>query len=468
MNPSRTARLMMVVVSAIALVACKSKDAQPPTAPSAGKEAVRSPGIQPEEAAHAGHDHGGEKPAGDKGRDEHEPAGEKGHGEGAGHIAGEGHAGEKGHEEVIRLTPEAVRSAGIQVAAVTRRPLRQHIRASATISLPPDRMGKVAARVPGRIATLPVRTGQQVKRSTVLAVIESPELGRARADYLAAAAKARVGEANFRREKNLFAKGITSEREMREAESVAVTSKADLDAADARLHAFGLSESDINALKGREHYSSRFPVRSPIDGTLLEMNATVGQTIEGAEPLFTVGDLGEVWVLLDIFESQLGHVRAGQHVHVTVGALPDRHFDARVDQVGDVVDEKSRSVKLRVVVPNRDRVLKPGMFATAEIGEGATEHGEGGGTSDAGAPGAGPAVLVVPREAVQQVGADTYVFAPAGEGQFRPLKVRTGRSTAEDVEVVQGLASNSQVVVKGAFILKSELMKESMGEGHAH
>ncbi|HEY0715308.1 MAG TPA: efflux RND transporter periplasmic adaptor subunit, partial [Polyangia bacterium] len=231
------------------------------------------------------------------------------------------------HGETVALPPEATRAAGIEIVSVTRKAFSKHLRATARISLPPERTAKVSPRVPGRVAALTARLGQKVKPSTVLAIIESAQLGRDRADYLAAATKARVAAANFRRESDLLKKGITSEREAREAESELAAATAEVDAADARLHAFGLSDSEIRALKTSQHYSSRFPVRSPIEGTVIEAQATIGQSVESTSDLFTVGNLDELWVVIDVFESQLAHISLGQHVHVSVSAFPDKVFD---------------------------------------------------------------------------------------------------------------------------------------------
>ena len=383
--------------------------------------------------------------------------------DGHGHAQGEeGHAqGEEGgHEEVIQLTAEAVRSAQLKTGTAQRKPLSVGLTVPARVTFTQNGVARVAARVPGRLASLEVSLGQRVKKGQALGYLESPDLGQARADYLSAATKAKVAEDNFRREKELFAKGITSEREMREAESTFVTAQAERNAADGRLHALGLSDAEISALRGNEHYSSRFPVPSPLLGTVVEITGTVGQTVEAAAPLFTVADLTQLWVLLDISESQLSQVRAGQPVDLTISALPDRRFTGRVESIGDIVDEKTRTIAVRVVVANTDGVLKPGMFAQAEIATKTGGSGEGA-TAES-------ARLVLPREAVQKVGEEQVVFVAAGNNQFKPVAVRTGASSATEVEILSGIEPGTPVVTQGAFILKSELAKESMGEGHSH
>ncbi|HEY0710102.1 MAG TPA: efflux RND transporter periplasmic adaptor subunit, partial [Polyangia bacterium] len=128
---------------------------------------------------------------------------------------------------------------------------------------------------------------------------------------------------------------------------------------------------------------------------------------------------------------------------------------------GDVVEEKTRAVEVRVVVSNRDRALKPGMFATAEIASGA-----GHAVRDGGAVEAMP--LVVPTDAVQQVGNEQVVFVAESPTRFKAIEVKLGRRSAAEAEILGGLTDGRQVVIKGAFVLKSELSKESMGERHGH
>jgi membrane fusion protein, heavy metal efflux system len=373
------------------------------------------------------------------------------------HGEAHGPGDEAGHTEAITLTPEAVRNARLQTAEAQRKPLAVGLTVPARLAFPQRGVAQVAARVPGRIASIEVDLGDRVKKGQVLGYLESPDLGRARADYLAATTKAQVAAENFRREKELFAKGITSEREMREAEGDFVTIEADRNAADARLHALSLTDQEIQALRADEHYSTRFPARAPLDGTVVDIPATVGQEVGGTTPLFTVGDLSTLWALLDVSETQLATVRQGQAVALAVQAFPGQRFQGQVTYIGDIVDEKTRTTPVRVVLANTEGLLKPGMFATAEISTGATAPGS-----------AGAGQLVVPREAVQQVADEQVVFVPRGADRFQAVEVRTGASSATEIEILEGLEPGTAVVTQGAFILKSELSKESMGEGHSH
>jgi cobalt-zinc-cadmium efflux system membrane fusion protein len=441
---------ILAICIAFALVAC-GRNA---TSNDGGEQSAAA---AKEADAHEGHAHGAEKTrAGNDGEHANDEHGHEGHDSDA-HNEGEGaHTEHEGEERAVQLTLEAVRAAQLETAEAASRSLSVALSAPGRIAFTQNGVAYVAPRVAGRIDSIEVKLGQRVKKGAVLAHVESSELGRARADYLAAATRARVGEANFRREKELLGKGITSEREMREAESAAAGARADLNAAEARLHTLGLTDADMSALKLDEHPSARFPARSPIDGTVVEIQGTLGQSVESTTTLFTVGDLSTLWVLLDASESQIAHLAVGQDATVTVPALPGRTFEGRIEHIGDVVEEKSRTVHVRVAVPNRERLLKPGMFASAEIAAAAGLGAE-----------PGEARVVVPREAVQVLGSEKVVFIPAGENRFTAVEVRTGAESGREIEIVEGVSAGTKVVTRGSFVLKSELSKEAMSGGHA-
>ncbi len=422
--------IWVIAVVALAGAGCGRKGESPPEPAAPGKAAGAESGGEHGKAAHPGHD------------DQREH-----------HEDDDRHEGEAG--EIVELAPEAVRTAQIQTVEAASRPLSTILTAPARIAFRQTGVARVAPRVPGRLEAISVTLGQAVKKGAVLGWIESPDLGRARADYLAAATRARAAEDNFRREKELLAKGITSEREMREAETASAAARGDLAAAEARLHTLGVTDEDLKGLKLDDHPSARFPARSPIDGTVVEILGTIGQTVESTAHLFTVGDLFVLSVVLDVSESQLAAVAVGQKVDVSVEAIPGRRFQGRIEYVGDIVKEQTRTVDVRVAIPNPDRTLKPGMFATAEVSA-PSKVGPGDARK-----------LVVPREAVQKLGDAQVVFVPLGDNRFKPVKVETGSDSGKEVEIVNGLEPGATVVARGAFVLKSQLAKASMSGGHA-
>lgn len=171
------------------------------------------------------------------------------------------------------------------------------------------------------------------------------------------------------------------------------------------------------------------------------------------DPLFHVGNLDEVWLLLDVYERSLAAVQVGAAVSFTAEAYGDELFTGTVDQIGGWLDPGSRTAEVRVVVPNPGHRLKPNMFAKARLALGGATEGEG---------------LVVPASAVQDVEGKASVFVEEEPGRFAVVAVRTEPLPDGRLRVVSGLEAGARVVVEGAFTLKSELAKNELGEGHAH
>ena len=371
---------------------------------------------------------------------------------GSKHAPAEAHA-EKEPEShpaqagTVRLTPEQLATTKLATGRVEKRALSGMLEATAQIEPAADRHARVGARIAGRIVAVKAGVGDEVKQGQVLAVVDSPEVGRAKADYLAAVAAAHVTAETATREKALFEKRISSERDYREAEAASVRARSDKEAAENRLHALGVSDADLpRQVAG--HYVSTVAVAAPIDGVVVDRPVTLGQMIEPADSLFVVMDLRQVWILMDVYERDLAQVKEGQTVNVSVAAYPGRAFPGTVQSIGAVVEPKSRAVKVRVVLDNADRKLKPGMFASVEL-EGTT--------------GETRTPLVVPSAALQRDGADTIVFVPRGEREYARRVVKIGHDSGGFAEVLQGLAEGETVVTAGSFLVKSELKKGELG-----
>ena len=284
-------------------------------------------------------------------------------------------------------------------------------------------------------------------------MVESPELGRSKSDYVSAAAAARLARENASREKQLFEKKISAEVEWRKAEAEAVRTSAELQAAENRLHALGVGEKGLPDKVA--HFSSTMGALSPIDGLIVERAVTLGEMVNPEKTLFHVMDLSEVWVVVDVFERDIAQVSLGQKVRVSVTAYKEEQFEGTVSHIGAVVEPRSRAIKVRVVLANPNGRLKPGMFARVSLSDTKGDEHEH---------------LFVPVEAVQRTEQGSIVFVPGDEpGEFVARPVKTGHEAGKSVAIESGLAPGERVVVSGSFILKSELGKESLGEsGHSH
>lgn len=307
-----------------------------------------------------------------------------------------------------------------------------------------NRVSHIGPKTQGRVTELMVQEGSRVRGEQVLAHLESPEVGAIRAELHEAEELQAIARENFEREQRLEAQGISSRRELLDAEAELRRVQARLRSAQERLRVLG---ADFHGEGGH------FDVTSPFDGVVVERHGGRGEVVGPQDQLFTVADLSRLWVELDIYERDLSRAREGQGVQVTTSAWSERVFPGEIVYVGDILDAERRTVRARVEVENRDEALKPGMFATAHIQAGELE----------------PRVPAVPRDAVQTVEGSTVVWVPGEEpGAFMVRLVERGRELPGGlVEIVRGLEPGEAVVIQGAFTLKSELAKGEFG-GHGH
>jgi len=351
-----------------------------------------------------------------------------------------------GEDRYQGAMPEVVELDSLQAAAadlelgVTGALLPDTIELTGSFTFAPTRVSHIGPRMNGRISRVDVEVGSEVQPGQTLAVLDSPDLSAAQAAWFQSAVVRDVNRRNYQRVERLFAEGIVSAPRHLEAEGELRKSESELAAAQRTLVALG-AKPDSAA-------SGVFVLTSPLAGIVVEKHATIGEVVGPDAVLFTVGDPRLLWIILDVYEADLSQVRADAPVVLTTEAYPGRTFHGRVAYVAAIVDTTSRTVKVRVEIPNTDRILRPGMFARAKLVL-ADEA----------------AVLGVPQFAIQNVGGATAVFRPEGRGRYRVQPVVTGRTRAGGwVEVLEGLAPGDSVVVHGSFALKSELEKESFGE----
>lgn len=341
--------------------------------------------------------------------------------------------------DAVELDSAQLATIEVTLATVTALP-PDTITLTGSITFEPERVSHVGPRTQGRIRRVDADIGTRVAAGDRLAVLDSPELGAAQATLVKARVSRDVASRNFERAERLFRDGIVSERRRLEIEAEFREREAELTAAEQTLSSLG-AEPDSAA-------SGLFVLRAPIAGEVVEKHATVGEVVGPESDLFIVGDLTHVWLLLDLYETDLRRVRSGGSVRITVDAYPDRTFNGRVAYVSSLVDSVSRTVKVRVEIPNTGQLLKPGMFARASLA--LTESG---------------ARLGIPGEAVQSLDQDKIVFIPVGAGRFRVHRLLVGEEHAGGwLELRQGLNLGDTVVAKGSFALKAHMLRATFGE----
>ena len=360
---------------------------------------------------------------------------------------------EKKEEEkepgVVTLSPEKQKASGIEVQKVAAVTASELISATAVLEVNGDQVARVNPRAAGRAVSVNASQGDRVRHGQVLVEIDSVDMDQAWSDYQKAKGRLDLATRSLKREETLFQKKVSPERDLLKARQDFSEAEADLLLAKERFRLLGLEveqvETDTNST---DRKPPLIPVCAPLSGVIIEKTVTKGEMIGPEKTLFTVADLSTLWLMVDIYEQDLRKVRDGMQVKLSVSAYPGKEFRGRISYLGDVMDEKTRTVKARVTIDNRDGFLKPGMFAEVSINS----------IKDAG----GEKVIAISEEAVFIDGSERYVFIQEGDGRFVARRVSVGPASGAKIEIKYGLKVGDAVVTKGVFTLKSELKKETL------
>ncbi len=373
------------------------------------------------------------------------------HDEEKGHNETKGHEDHGGHGEAgsVKMAANVQKQNGVVTAEVKKQRLGGVISVTGKVEANADRIAHVSPRISGKIVSVSASLGDSVAAGQSLATLDSVELGEALSRYHQSKTKLALAQSNMERIKTLVEKKIAARKDIFLAETDFKTAQTELHTDEERLALYGVAIPD---LKGDNRKKPLLPVRSPIGGIITEKHAIVGELADPSKSLYTVADLANVWVLVDINEKDLAKVARGQAATVIVGAFPDQKLKGRITYIADVVDQSTRTVKARIEVANPGRKLKPEMFATVELA----------------LPADSAPVVAVPEDALQDLDGKKVVFVAENETEFAARQVEAGRPAGGMIEVVSGLNEGERFAVKGAFILKSELKKGEVVDEHGH
>lgn len=362
------------------------------------------------------------------------------------HKAEDAKAEHHDDEGVVELSPEAMKRADIRVESIGTLSSAQVLVAPAELQPNADRIARVGPRVAGRIARVMVSLGAHVRAGQPLAIIRSPEVAEATAALDSARAAETLARRSLARERELFEKKVSAQREVLEAEAALANAEAAVRAAEARLAAKGFSV--------RGNVEPVVTVTSPIAGTVIERTAAADAPVAPDSVLFTIADLSSLWLTVRVSETSVEAIRKGQTVSVLVGGRPDRPVDGRVDYIAPIVAPDTRTVDVRVLVPNRSGELRPGTSATArfDLPDRPQSSGE--------------TRVLIPRTAVQELNQASVVFVQTGERKFKSQAVTLGSTFGNQVEVLSGVKAGDRIVVQGAFTLKAQALRGAVADPH--
>lgn len=349
------------------------------------------------------------------------------------------------HEPMVKTVP------------VTQRELSHEIALTGEIALNANRTAHISSTVVGTIGSVMIDLGHHVKLGDVLFTVNSVELGQAMNEYQRNAALMALAERNLQRETRLHQQKISSERDVIDAQMAFEELRTAWNASRHALQVLGVREGQIQASSGEEPtQASRLDVRTPIHGTVVQQHVVAGERIHPDEAVVMISDLNTLWAWFNIYEQDLSALLKREAVDqpiplaIRVASFPELTFHGTVDYIGATMDEATRTVKIRAEVDNSQRLLRPGMFCQAAVQVD---------TSDP--------VLAIPQTSLLSDEGQSFVFAHMNDNLFIRRVVHTGRHSRGFVEVLEGLSLDDLVVVDGAFLLKSDVLREKMGAGCA-
>jgi len=380
---------------------------------------------------------------------------------------------------IIELDERREKIAEIKVEPAGLKTLDQPLEFSSTVESPADTTGAIYSLVNGVVTRILVNAGDTVKKGQIVAYVNSPDIAEGQATYLHALSKIKECQAAknliktrielSKRDENRLASlvkdGIAAQKEVEAAKGRVTGSQSEMVAADSALLA---AEAQLRAARSRinslgmdiptqevDNVTSELPIKSPISGIITQRFVNPGQTVgpaslaSGAKSsaIAAVADLSKVWVMLEVPQSQVSRIKQGATVNFRTEVAPGKIYTGTVTRLGQSFDAVSHTALVRTEIPNRNFVLKPGMLVIATV-EGMSKS------------------LTKPTialSAVQNIDGQDYVFVALGQHRYKKRLVHCGERTSSAVIIDSGLTPGEPIVVNGAFTLKTESVKASMG-----
>jgi len=327
---------------------------------------------------------------------------------------------------IITLTQESLELINPRTEKVGLRSMPIGFTSSGRVGFNEKKLVHITSRVSGWVEKVYVFAGDEINSGDTLVSIYSPEFLSAQAEFIQA-------------EERLKSTPMSDSIEYHMALALYQSAKA-------KVLLFGATEGEAQLLANTHQPNSHLVIRSPLSGTVIESNIIAGNVIEKGANLFRLSDLSSLWITAYVYEKDIGLVKKGQEVEV-ISSAPQKSFLGRVEAINEVLDETTRTFKVRITVDNSNGLLKPEMFCQCQFKAQSSEK-----------------LLTVPLSAVQTIEGEKYVFLPQAENSFEKRAIKTGRELGNYVQVLEGLKPGEEVVTEGSFVLKSELLKAQFGE----
>ena len=358
----------------------------------------------------------------------------------------------------LKVSADLQRQWGVVAGRPTRAAAAGVIQLQGVLRMDERHTAQITSLLDGKVVALRAELGADVHQGDVLATIQAPTLAQAKTTFLQAGARLEQARREHERSQMLLQREAIDQKEALRRRTDYDNAVSELGVAESQLHSLGYDQPAVDALLARARQAGSQPhpdeladpllqITSPISGRVVERDVIAGQHIEPQKPLFTVSNLGTLWAVLDARESDLPHLAKGRPARIRTSVYPDRTWDGVITHIGDVVDEKSRTVKVRVDTRNDGLLLKPNMFVLGEITVGPD----------------GREQLTVPEEAIQTFNGNPVVFVRMADDRFAVRPVEIGERAGAGRVVTSGLDGSETLAIAGTFNLKAELLKSSLG-----
>lgn len=324
-----------------------------------------------------------------------------------------------------------------KTAKAETRSLPTELTANGTVSPDVTRTIHVTSLGSGRVLELKVKLGDTVKKGQTLLVISSPDLAAAMADYQKAVADEALSHKALDRAQLLYDKGAIATKDLEVAQDAEDKARVDVSTAEQHVRVLGADPA---------HPSSTIDLRAPVAGTIVEQNVAGFEgvkSLDNTPNLFTIADLTQVWVVCDVFENDLGEVHLGDTAAIQLNAFGNRKFSGKVADVSRVLDPATRSAKVRIVLPNKDGALRPGMFAVAKF-ESRKKTLR----------------TVVPAAAIMRLHDKDWVFRKEGDKNFRRVVVQADGLAPDGMQEVREGVKPGDEVVANALAFSTEVAEK--------
>lgn len=329
----------------------------------------------------------------------------------------------------------------IETAIVEFSSSRQMLTLSGKVAYGEDRYSRISSPLQGRVVEVRAHLGDRVKAGDILLVVDSPDIAQAYSEYVKEDSELQYATRAHELAKDLYEDKALPLKDLKQAENELVKARAEFRRAKERLLSLRIALEELEKPLDKQQITSRFEMRSPLTGIVVERTVTPGQSVTGDSDhvLFTIADLDRLQILADLYERDLALVKEKQSAVVKVEAYPDVDFPATVTAVGDIVDPGTRTIKVRAQVNNEAHKLKPEMFAQLQLDVGDTAQ-----------------ILTVPREAILEMDGKQFVYVVERADRYLRREVKIVTVSSEQARILEGLSQGERIVTKGAVLIKEQ------------